>query len=186
MSADRTLVTGMAGRYATALIELADAQGVLAQVETDLNEIGALLLSSEELSAFVSSPLYGADEQSAAMSALLTKAGVQTLTLNFVGVITSNRRLAALGDIIKTFGQMMADRRGEISADVISSHPLSDLQTEQLKASIKAAVGRDVQVNTTVDASLLGGVIVKVGSQMIDSSLRTKLNKLKFAMKEAG
>ncbi|MDF1687859.1 MAG: F0F1 ATP synthase subunit delta [Parvibaculaceae bacterium] len=186
MSADQTLATGMAGRYATALIELAEAQGVLAQVETDLLELGTLLTTSGELNAFVSSPLYGADEQSAALSALLTKAGVQTLTSNFVGVIISNRRLAALGDIIKTFTQMMADRRGEISADVISSHPLSDLQTEQLKATIKAAVGRDVQVNTTVDANLLGGVIVKVGSQMIDSSLRTKLNKLKFAMKEAG
>ncbi|MFT6489586.1 MAG: F-type H+-transporting ATPase subunit delta [Parvibaculaceae bacterium] len=183
MSADQTLATGMAGRYATALIELAEAQGVLAQVETDLLELGTLLTTSGELNAFVSSPLYGADEQSAALSALLTKAGVQTLTSNFVGVIIFNRRLAALGDIIKTFTQMMADRRGEISADVISSHPLSDLQTEQLKATIKAA---DVQVNTTVDANLLGGVIVKVGSQMIDSSLRTKLNKLKFAMKEAG
>ena len=176
----------MAGRYASALIELADAEGVVAPVESDLISLAELYDSSEDFQRFVRSPLYGSDEQSSAMNAILTKAGANALTTKFVGVVIANRRLFALRSIIRTFVQLMAARRGEISADVVSAHPLSDAQTAQLKDAIKASVGRDVQVNTTVDQSLLGGVIIKVGSRMIDSSLRTKLNKLKFAMKEAG
>ncbi|MDF1849061.1 MAG: F0F1 ATP synthase subunit delta [Parvibaculaceae bacterium] len=186
MSADKPLASGVAGRYATALFELADQAGALDTVAADLQGLSGLIDTSVDLKRLMRSPVFSTDEQAAAMSAILTKAGVQTLTQNFIGVVIANRRIFALQDMIRSFGQLLAQSRGEISADVTSAHPLGDPQVAALKEALNAAMGRDVQIETRVDKELLGGLVVKVGSRMIDSSLRTKLNNLKFAMKEAG
>ncbi len=175
----------MAGRYATALFELAEAQNALDAVAADLAAIAAMLGASGDLTRLVKSPIFSADEQGRAFAAVLDKAGTSTLVKNFVGLVIRNRRLFALADMIAGYRAILARKRGEMTADVTSAHPLNDAQVEALKASLKTATGKDVQIDTSVDASLLGGLIVKVGSRMIDSSLKTKLNSLQIAMKEA-
>jgi F-type H+-transporting ATPase subunit delta len=173
----------MAGRYAAALFELAKEQGQLAQVETDLKSFQAMLDESEDLRRLVRSPVISADEQAKALSAILGRAGVSALSANFLRLIARNRRLFAVGDMLKDFRALLAAERGEVSADIASAHPLTPDQLATLKDTLRAQVGKDVQINTRVDPNLLGGLIVKLGSRMIDSSLRTKLNNLKVAMK---
>ncbi|MBO6904481.1 MAG: F0F1 ATP synthase subunit delta [Parvibaculum sp.] len=182
MSSDHP-VSGVAGRYATALFELADEQSALDAVAADLASINAMLNESEDLKRLVRSPVFSAAEQGRA--AVLDKAGVSALVKNFCGLVIRNRRLFVLPEMISAYTSILAAKRGEITADVTSAHPLGDQQVESLKAALKSATGRDVMINTKVDAGLLGGLVVKVGSRMIDSSLRTKLNSLKIAMKEA-
>jgi len=178
-------VTGVAGRYATALFELAESEGSLDAVANDLASIGRMLDESEDLRRLVRSPVFGADLQGKAIAAVLEKAGIAGLTAQFIGLVVKNRRLFALPGMMSAFRQLLAVKRGEITASVVSAHALSDAQVDGLKTALKSATGRDVNIDTTVDESLLGGLIVKVGSRMIDSSLRTKLNSLKIAMKEA-
>ncbi len=175
----------MAGRYATALFELADSAGSLDATAGDLAQIAAFLKKSDDLRRLVLSPAFGADQQGKAFAAVLEKADIKGLVANFVGLVIKNRRLFALPDMITGFNSLLAAHRGEVSADVTSAHPLSDGQLQSLKASLKTATGRDVQINAKVDAGLLGGLVVKVGSRMIDSSLKTKLTSLKLSMKEA-
>lgn len=175
----------MAGRYATALFELADGANSLDATAGDLATVSALINESDDLRRLVTSPVFGVDEQARAFAAVLDRAGVKGLTANFIGLVIRNRRLFALPDMIQGFNALLATKRGELTADVTSAHALNDAQIQSLKASLKTATGRDVQINANVDASLLGGLVVKVGSRMIDSSLKTKLNSLKLAMKEA-
>lgn len=175
----------MAGRYATALFELAESDAALDAVAADLGRIGALLNDSADLRRLVASPVFGADDQGRAFAAILERAGIKGLVANFVGLVIRNRRLFALPAMIVGFKQLLAKKRGEVSADVASAHPLSEAQLASLRQALKAATGRDVQIDTRVDEGLLGGLVVKVGSRMIDSSLKTKLNSLKLAMKEA-
>ncbi len=175
----------MAGRYATALFELAESAGNLDATAGDLATIAKLIQQSDDLRRLVQSPVFGSDEKARAFAAVLDKAGIKGLVANFIGLVIQNRRLFALPDMIVGFNGLLAKKRGEVSADVTSAHPLSDAQLQSLKASLKTATGRDVQINANVDASLLGGLVVKVGSRMIDSSLKTKLTSLKLAMKEA-
>jgi len=186
VSSDKPLAAGVAGRYATALFELAEQAGALEPVAADLESLTALIAQSDDLRRLVKSPVFTAEEQARAMDALLVKAGAQKLTQNFVGVVVRNRRLFALSDIARAYGQLLAKSRGEMTAEVTSAHALVDAQIDELKQALKAAMGRDVKIQTNVDKELLGGLVVKVGSRMVDSSLRTKLNNLKFAMKEAG
>lgn len=175
----------MAGRYATAIFELADAQGALDAVAADLGRISSMFDESSDLVRLVRSPIFSADEQGRAFAAVLDKAGIAGLVKQFVGLVIRNRRLFALPDMISAYNSLLAQKRGEMTADVTSAHPLQAAQVESLKAALKSATGRDVKINTRVDAELLGGLVVTVGSRMIDSSLRTKLNSLKIAMKEA-
>lgn len=175
----------MAGRYATALFELADSASSLDATAADLGRIASLINESDDLRRLVVSPVFGADDQARAFSAVLDRVGIKGLVANFVGLVIQNRRLFALPDMIRGFNALLAAKRGEVTADVTSAHPLNDAQIQSLKASLKTATGRDVTLNTKVDASLLGGLVVKVGSRMIDSSLKTKLTSLKLAMKEA-
>ena len=175
----------MAGRYATALFELAEGANSLDATASDLADVSALINESDDLRRLVLSPVFSADEQGRAIATVLERAGIKGLVANFIGLVIHNRRLFALPDMIRGFNAMLAVKRGEMTADVASAHALSDAQIQSLKASLKSATGRDVQINATVDASLLGGLVVKVGSRMIDSSLKTKLNSLKLAMKEA-
>lgn len=183
--ASEHIVSGMAGRYATALFELAESEGSLDAVAADLGRIRSLIDGSADLKSVVLSPVLGAEEQGRAFAAILDRAGIKGLVANFIGLVVKRRRLFALPDMITGFNRLLAAKRGEVSADVTSAHPLSDAQLSSLKTALKAATGRDVLINTRVDEGLLGGLIVKVGSRMIDSSLKTKLNSLKLAMKEA-
>jgi F-type H+-transporting ATPase subunit delta len=173
----------MAGRYAAALFELAREQGQLSEVEADLKSFQAMLGDSADLRRLVRSPVISAEDQAKALSAIVDKAGISALSANFLRLIARNRRLFAVGDMIRDFRSLLAAQRGEVSADVASAHPLTPDQMTALKDALRVQVGKDVQINTRVDPNLLGGLVVKVGSRMIDSSLRTKLDNLKVAMK---
>ena len=180
------MMASVPGRYASALFELAQEQSQLQPVENDLNSIQAMLHESSDLMRMVRSPVFSAGDQLKALDALLGQAGIGGLALNFVKLIVRNRRLFALPDMIKAFRTLAAGARGEVEADVASATALNDSQLQALKETLKASIGKDVQINASVDPSLLGGLVVKVGSRMIDSSLRTKLSTLKLRMKEVG
>jgi len=183
---DRTAsISGVAQRYASALFELARDESALEGVEADLVAFRGLLNESTDLSRLVSSPVFSAEDQERAIGAVADKAGITGLVGNLVRLIARNRRLFTLPDIIKGFQAMLADHRGEITADVVSARPLSDAQTKALKAAMKASLGKDVTIDSRVEPAILGGLIVKVGSRMIDSSIRTKLNIMKSRLKEA-
>jgi F-type H+-transporting ATPase subunit delta len=178
--------SGVAGRYATALFELALEEKALEQVETDLNRFNQALDAFEDLLRLVKSPVFSAEEQGRALAAILEKIKIEGLTRNFLLLIAKNRRLFAASDMIRAFRAMLARHRGETSATVTAASKLTETQVTALKQALKAALGKDVMLEERVDASLLGGLVVKVGSRMIDSSLRTRLNSLKVAMKEVG
>jgi len=184
VAGDESIVSGVAGRYATALFDLAKEQGALDQVAGDLTSVGKLLTESPDLTRLVRSPVFSAEDQSRAMTAVLDKAGVSGLTQNFVKLIARNRRLFSLTDMIRDFATLYARTKNQVTAEVTSAQPLTDAQAGQLLDSLKASLNKDVQLVAKVDASILGGLIVKAGSRMIDSSIKTKLNSLKFAMKE--
>jgi F-type H+-transporting ATPase subunit delta len=176
----------MPGRYATALFELAEADQAFDEVERDLARFGGMMDSSEDLARMIRSPVFSADEQERAVAAVLDKAGIGGLTGNFIKLVARNRRLFAIRDMIKSYRALLAEHRGEVTAEVTSAETLSDAQLDALKDELRISIGRDVQIETRIDASLLGGLVVKVGSRMVDSSLRTKLQSLKIAMKEVG
>ena len=176
-------MTGIAGRYATALFELALDQGAVDDIAGDLQGLGALIDESDDLLRLVRSPVLTRAEQSRAMAAVLEKAGVHVLTRNFVGLIAANRRLFALPGMIRAYQQLLAAHRGEIAGVVISAHPLSNAQLDAVRKQLAQAMGQEVKLESTVDESLIGGLVVRVGSRMIDYSLRTKLQNLKVAMK---
>ena len=186
MSSDVIGASGLAGRYATALFELAETDKQLNQVAEDMAKIQAMLDESEDLNRLIRSPVVSRDEQSKGMTAVLESAGIGELTKNFVGVVADNRRLFALPGMLKGFQALLADHRGETTAEVVSAKALSDAQMKALGESLKKATGSNVTIDAEVDEELLGGLVVKVGSLMVDSSLRTKLTKLRFAMKGMG
>jgi F-type H+-transporting ATPase subunit delta len=183
VSTDDPMMASMAGRYAAALFELAKDQKQLDQVAGDLESFDRMLAGSAELRRLVRSPVISAEDQARALGVLLDKAGITGLISNFFKLIARNRRLFAASDMIKGFRALLARERGEVNADVTSAHPLTPDQMNLLSDSLKAQVGKNVKIATRVDPNLLGGLIVKVGSKMIDSSLRTKLDNLKVAMK---
>jgi len=178
-------VTGIAGRYATALFDLAREQNQLDAVAQDLAQLRALIESNADLRRVVRSPVFGREAQWKAMRAVLEKGGAADLTVRFIGLLTQNRRLFALADVARSYALLLARHRGEVVADVRSAHPLTDPQVAAIRAELAAALKVDVKVEPTVDPALLGGLVVRVGSRMIDNSLRTKLMRLKFAMKGA-
>jgi len=179
-------VSGVAERYASALFDLAVAEKKVAAVEKDMTRLGALLAGSDDLMRLVKSPVFSAEDQMAAIGAVLDKAKISGLVGNFVRVVASNRRLFAVPDMMRSFRQKLAEHRGETAADVTVAQKLTAAQTKELKATLKSVVGKDVALDITEDASLLGGMIVKVGSRQIDTSLKTKLSSLKLALKEVG
>jgi len=175
----------IAERYATALFELADETGALDTVDGDLTSLAAMIGGSADLLKFIRSPLYSRDEHTRALEAILSKAGASDLTKKFIGTVAGHRRLFVLPDMIKAYKAMLAKKRGQMSAKVESAHPLSDAQLASIKEILKGQLGSDVALDASVDPSLLGGLVVRVGSRMIDSSLRTKLNRLQLNLKEA-
>ena len=186
MAAEDPSVSGVSGRYATALFELARDERSIDAVKADLDKFDAMLEESADLKRLVRSPVFAADTQSRALSAVLDQAGITGISANFLKVLTANRRLFAVSDVIRAFNALVAKFKGEASADVTVAEPLSDKNLDALKSALKAISGKDVILNVKVDPSIIGGLVVKLGSRMVDSSLRTKLNSIKHAMKEAG
>jgi len=179
-------LSGVAGRYASALFDLAKEAGAIDVVAADLGDVERLMGESADLRDLIKSPLYDRDQQTGAMGAVLERGGANDLTRKFVGLVAANRRLFALDGMINSYKALVAQHRGEVSAEVTSAHPLTDAQVQKLTETLKAATGSDVRLSTKTDNSLLGGLVVKLGSRMVDTSLRTKLNRMKLAMKEAG
>ena len=186
MAAEDPSVSGVSGRYATALFELARDEKSIDAVKADLDKFEALLSESADLKRLVRSPVFSADTQLKALIAVLDRAGVTGIAANFLKVLTRNRRLFAIGDVIRAFRALVARFKGEASADVTVAERLSDRNLDALKTALKSVTGKDVALNVKVDPSIIGGLVVKLGSRMVDSSLRTKLNSIKHAMKEAG
>lgn len=176
----------MSGRYATALFELARDEKSVDAVKADLDKFAAMLADSPDLTRLVRSPVFGADSQAKALAAVLEKAGIGGISAKFLKVLTANRRLFAVSDVIRAFKALVAKFKGEATADVTVAEKLSDRNLDALKTALKSVTGKDVALNVKVDPSLIGGLVVKLGSRMVDSSLRTKLNSIKHAMKEAG
>ena len=176
----------MAGRYATALFELALEGNAIDAVTADLAKFDALVAESADLARLVRSPVFTADQQSNAVSAVLDRAGVGGLAAKFLKLVASNRRLFAAQDMIRGFRALVAKHKGEVTAQVTVAEKLNDARLNEIKAALKSVTGKDVQVDVQVDPAIIGGLIVKVGSRMIDSSLRTRLNNLKTAMKGTG
>jgi F-type H+-transporting ATPase subunit delta len=176
----------MAGRYAGALFELALEEKAVDSVKKDLEAFDALIGDSADLNRLVRSPVFGVDEQLKAVSTILEKAGIKGIAANFIRVVITNRRLFALRNIISGYRALVAKHKGEISAQVTVAEKLSDANLEALKSALTSVTGgKAMDLDVKIDPTIIGGLIVKVGSRMVDSSLRTKLNSIKFAMKEA-
>lgn len=186
MAGQDPLISGVAGRYAGALFELALENKAVDAVRADLDRFDAMVGDSADLGRLVRSPVFGADEQLKALSAILDRAGIGGLAANFLRVIAANRRLFAVRDMIRAYRLLVARHRGEVSAQITVAEPLNDSNMTALKDALKNVTGgKDIDLDVKVDPAIIGGLIVKVGSRMVDTSLRTKLNAIKLAMKEA-
>lgn len=183
MASDDSQFGGLAGRYATAAFELALEERALDSLSADLVQLKALLSASPELLRLVRSPAFSRDEQAAGMEAVLKQANASPLSIKLVLLLTRKRRLFILADVIRAFEALVARHRGEIAATVTSARTLTTEETEELKRVLKDNLGREPKLELNVDQSLLGGLVLRVGSRMIDSSLRTKLNGLRAAMR---
>jgi len=177
-------VSGMAGRYATALFELALESNAVDQVQSDLKAFDALVAANPDLERLVRSPVFTAEEQTKALVAILDKAGIKGIAANFLRVVAANRRLFAVREIIRGINALIARHKGEVTAQVTVAETLNDARLSEIRDALKSVTGKDVQVDVTVDPSIIGGLKVKLGSRMVDASLRTKLNSIKHAMKE--
>ena len=185
MASEDVTVTGLSGRYATALFELAQESKALDATANDLTRLKSLIAGSADLARVVRSPVFTREEQGNAMAAILTRLNVSTLTKNFIGLLAAKRRLFALNGIIAAFETLVANQRGELRAEVTSAKALKPDQLTILAGTLKDALKREIRLSERVDPSLLGGLVVKVGSRQIDSSLKTKLVRLERAMRGA-
>jgi len=184
VAGDEPIVSGMAGRYATALFELALEENAVDSVKADLETFDAMVAGSPDLTRLVRSPVFSADEQVKALNAVLAKAGIGGLAAKFLNVVASNRRLFAARDMVKAYKALVARHKGEVTAEVTVAETLNDAHLTALKDALKSVTKKDVQVDVHVDPAIIGGLVVKLGSRMVDASLRTKLNAIKLAMKE--
>ena len=173
----------LAGRYATALFALAEENNSIDAVQASIDTLSAAMAESDDLRALTISPVLSREDAGKAIAATARLLGLDPLSTNMLGVLAANRRLGQLPAVIRAFSTLASSHRGEIKAEVTSAHPLDDKQIDALKAQLKKRVGSDVSVSTAVDSSMLGGLVVKIGSQMIDSSIKTRLNTLSQAMK---
>ena len=184
VAGEGAIVSGMAGRYAIALFELALEGNAVEAVKADLDRFDALIAESADLARLVRSPVFTAEEQGKALKAVLDAAGVGGLSGQFLLVVASNRRLFAVRDMIRDFRKLVARHKGEVTAEVTLAAEPKEAHLAAIKDALKAVTKKDVQVDVKVDPAIIGGLVVKLGSRMVDSSLRTKLNALKHAMKE--
>jgi len=183
VATDEPLMASVAGRYASALFELATDEGKVAEVEGDLAKFQALCDESADLRRMIRSPVIDAQDQGKALATVLTKAGAGPTTVNFFKLLARNRRLFAATDVVRSFRALAARARGEVMAEVTAAAALSEAHVATLKSTLKASVGKDVTLVEKVDPSILGGLIVKLGSRMIDTSLKTKLDTMKAGLK---
>ena len=186
VSETASISSGIAARYATALFDLVNEANGLKALEGDVDALDAALQSSADLRDLISSPLYTRDEQGNAIAAIAAKAGLSALTSNTLALMASKRRLFVLPQLVADLRARIAAEKGEVTAEVTAAAALSKEQTEKLAATLKARVGKDVKVKLAVDESLIGGLVVKLGSTMIDTSIKSKLAALQNAMKEVG
>ncbi|MCT8330418.1 F0F1 ATP synthase subunit delta [Albidovulum sediminis] len=186
MSEPASISAGIAGRYATAMFELASEAGGIKALEADVEALQAALDDSADLRALIASPVYSRDEQAAAVAALSKAMKLSATVANTLGLMAANRRLFVLPHLMAALRAMIADEKGEVTAEVTSAAALTKAQADKLAKTLKASVGKTVKLNATVDESLIGGLVVKVGSKMIDTSIRSKLASLQNAMKEVG
>lgn len=186
VSEPASMSLSIASRYAQALFEIAKEEKGLKALEADTDALAAALTESPELAAMIASPLVAREDQANAMAAVAAKMGLSAMMSNTLALMASKRRLFVLPQLVMNLRARISDEKGEVTADVIAAAPMSAEQTKALIASLKAKVGKDVKLNTTVDESLIGGLIVKLGSTMIDTSVKAKLAALQNAMKEVG
>ncbi|WP_315926030.1 F0F1 ATP synthase subunit delta [Mesorhizobium sp. SP-1A] len=179
-------ISGVAERYAHSLFELARDSNSIDKVEADLASFERMFEASDDLLRLINSPVFTAEGQEKAIGTIADRAKITGLVGNFLRVAARNRRLFAVPGMIKAYRRIAAENRGETAAEVTSAHQLTSAQVNELKATLKAVAGKDVSLNVTVDPSLLGGLVVRMGSRQIDTSLKTKLNSLKLALKEVG
>jgi len=185
LAGEEHFVSGMAGRYATALFELARDANAIDAAKADLERFDALVAESPDLARLVRSPVFSADEQLHALSAVLERAGIGGLAAQFLKLVTKNRRLFAAHDMVRGFRELVAQYKGETTAEITVAEQLKDDHVAALRNALKAVSGKDVDLKIKIDPAIIGGLVVKLGSRMVDSSLRTKLNSIKHAMKEA-
>lgn len=186
VSESASISSGIAARYATALFELAKESKGLKALEGDIDALDAALSGSADLKALIASPVYSRDDQAKAIAAIAAKMGLSPLSANTLALMASKRRLFVLPQLTKIVQEMISTEKGEVTAEVTSAAKLSAAQAKNLAATLKASVGKDVKLKTAVDESLIGGLIVKLGSTMIDTSVKAKLAALQNAMKEVG
>jgi F-type H+-transporting ATPase subunit delta len=183
LASDNSHIAGLALRYANAVFELAAEERAIEAVESDFQQLKTMLHDSPELARLVRSPLFSREDQARGMEAVLAQVGVSDLTRKLVLLLAQKRRLFALADIIRAFEELLARHRGEVAAEVTSARPLSNEETTELRRMLNDKLGREPRLTTHVDPRLLGGLVLKLGSRMIDSSLRSKLDGLRAAMK---
>ncbi len=178
-----TRISTAARRYARALADLAEEADAVDAVEKDLEGLAAALEASEELARFIASPLYGGDVQRAVMKALLDKLGAHELSHRFIDTLIDNRRLALLPDVVAAWRALRAEQRGELSVEAITAEPMSAAQRKRLAAALKDALDRKVEIINSVNPDIIGGLVLRIGSRMIDASVRQRLNALKGVLK---
>ncbi len=186
MSETASISSGIAARYATAVFELAKEAKKLPVVEKDIDALSAALESSAEFRGLISSPVYSRDDQGNAVAAIAKKMGLDDVVTNTLKLMAENRRLFVLPNLVDAIRGLIAEEKGEVTAEVTSAEKLTKAQETKLAGALKKAVGKDVNINSTVDEAIIGGLVVKVGSRMIDSSIASKLSNLQNAMKEVG
>lgn len=186
MANSASTTSGVTARYASALFDLALSEKKIPAVEKDLGRFDELVNGSEDLKRLVVSPVFSAEDQYRAVDAILKKAKITGLVGNFIRVVAKNRRLFTMPGMLAAFRRMVAEHKGEVTAEVTVAAKLTAAQTKELKTALKGVVGKEVAINATVDPSILGGMIVKVGSRQIDTSIKTRLSSLKLALKEVG
>ena len=186
MSETVSISTGIAERYATALFEISSEAGDLKALEADIETLSSALSDSSELNALISSPVHTRDQMASVIDAVAVKAGVGTATKSTLGLMAQKRRLFVLPQLLSSLQEMIADAKGEVTAEVTAAKSLTAAQEKSLAATLKDRFGKDVKINTAVDESLIGGLVVRVGSKMIDTSIKSKLASLQNSMKEVG
>lgn len=183
-SQEGPLLSGVAARYASALFDLAREGNSIDAVAADLDRFDSLIQASPDLQRLIRNPIFTAEEQAGAIGALIGRAGITGLVGNFIRLVASNRRLFALPDMIRAFRELVADARGIVRAQVTLAEPPSDRALNDIKAALRDVAKAEVNLDVKIDPSLIGGLIVKMGSRMVDASVRTKLNSIRLAMKE--
>lgn len=186
MSEPASISTGIAARYAKAMFDIAEEGGAIPALETDVGALEAAMADSADLRDLITSPLYGRDATEGAIAKLAEAMKLGDVTSNTLRLMAQKRRLFVLPALLAELRTRIADHKGEVAADVISATALTKAQADKLAATLKASVGKDVKLNATVDESLIGGLVVRVGSTMIDTSIKARLNALQNTMKEVG